>query len=592
MKKKHSIKRKMTRITLACWMVPVLLMLAVVGVYMAGSHRDGTAEDLRNQLTFNLRLTRERLDGAVRLSRQASYDGKILELRREELAGKEPGSSIRRGYTEYLQAVYQQNEAVSMAVLFFPETGEEAGVSVYNARAEGSYTKLRTYWSRVHEKAAGLAQTLGTGIGFLAADGELYLVRNLVDSHYKTQAVLVICLNCGYAFESLVQFPAMEKCVVWLGETAFGIGQDGRLTGLEDLSGTLPDAEAAYARCGEERYSWAEGQLAVSEASSGEGYKIRLVVWMQREISRYPFYGYPYIIAGIAAGAVLLLAVLLIYFNREIAAPLAAIGTAARRIEEGELGTRVETEADNLELQVITDSFNSMSENLKRQFDRIYEEEVALREARIKSLQSNINPHFLNNTLEVINWEARMAGNEKVSAMIGALSAMLDASLDRSRRPMVSLEEEMSYVSAYLYIMGERMEDKLSVEIQLPKELMGLQVPRLILQPVLENAIEHGIARKGRGSVRLSGRIEGNFLILDVENDGALDAADLEKIEKLLAADYRPENTGSLHIGIANVNQRLKILFGEPCGLSVTQKTGETLARLTIPVMEKGFTDE
>ena len=87
---------------------------------------------------------------------------------------------------------------------------------------------------------------------------------------------------------------------------------------------------------------------------------------------------------------------------------------------------------------------------LKYQFDHIYEEELALKDARIMALQSHINPHFMNNTLEIINWEARLAGNDKVS--IRSLGTLLDAALDRKKQPEVPLKEELTYVKAYLFI--------------------------------------------------------------------------------------------------------------------------------------------
>ena len=644
MNKKHSIKRKITGIILACWMIPVLLMLGVVWVYMSGSHRNTTAEHIRDQLSFNVRLAGERLDGAVRLSRQASYDGKILEILREKQEGRMTESKARRSCTEYLQSAYGQNETVSMAVLFFPGAGEEESAAVYSERAGGSFAKLRGYWSRVHGRAAGIAGDLGTAAVFLTDNGELYLLRNLLDSHYRTRASLVLCLNKAYCFESLIQFPAFEKAGIWISDSLLVLSGDGSFSGTEKASGTekisgevpsasrtsfgeagfapdnsssgaetadMPDSgkptpdrkdsssgdlpfSAAYERCGEKCYAWKNGQLAVSASLAGGGYGIRLVMFMEQELTLYPFYGYPFIMGGIALGALILLAVMLKIFNREIAAPLSAISRTAGEIEKGNLGARAEIEPDNLEFQVITDSFNHMSDTLKQQFDRIYEEEIALREARIKSLQSSINPHFLNNTLEIINWEARLAGNDKVSGMIGALSVMLDASLDRRKLPMVPLREEMGYVSAYLYIMKERLGDKLTVKDEIPEALMDHMVPRLILQPVIENAIEHGAARSGKGAIRLNGREEGQYLILDVENDGVLEESDLEKIAVLLAPDYKeelfhPENgsrkerVSSGHIGIANVNQRLKILFGDLCGLSITPCPGGTLARLTLP---------
>lgn len=200
------------------------------------------------------------------------------------------------------------------------------------------------------------------------------------------------------------------------------------------------------------------------------------------------------------------------------------------------------------------------------------------------ALQSHINPHFMNNTMEVINWEARMAGNVKVSRMIEALSTMMDAAMDRRKRPEVTLAEEMGYVNSYLYIMKERLGKRLTVEMDIPEELMRYYVPRLILQPLIENAIEHGVVPNGSGMVEVRGWKDDQYLYLETLNDGVFTEQDKERINRLLDMNYNTSKEPSGSLGIANVNQRLRILFGEPCGLTMEEIEGRVVARLTIPV--------
>ena len=216
-------------------------------------------------------------------------------------------------------------------------------------------------------------------------------------------------------------------------------------------------------------------------------------------------------------------------------------------------------------------------------FDRLYQEELARRDAQIKALQAHINPHFLNNTLETINWQARMSGDVKASRMIEALSTVLDAALDQKSSPQVRLAEEMIYVNAYLYIVAQRFGKRLTVDVDLPEELMDCLVPRLILQPVIENAVEHGITPAGRGRVALRGRRRGDRLILEIENNGGLSQEDEAHIARLLSPDYDMQNEPAGNIGIANVNLRLRILYGQDCGLTITRGEGtRVIARLTV----------
>lgn len=281
------------------------------------------------------------------------------------------------------------------------------------------------------------------------------------------------------------------------------------------------------------------------------------------------FEAYPWLLAAMGLSLLLLLMLTFRFFRQKISDPIDALMKGAADIREGDLGRQIDCAAGSREFEYLMDSFNQMSAQLQNQFNCLYQEELARRDAQIKALQAHINPHFLNNTLETINWQARMSGDAKASKMIEALSTVLDAALDRKGLPEVRLAEEMTYVNAYLYIIAQRFGKRLSVDIDLPDELMERKVPRLILQPVIENAVEHGIGPGGQGHIALRGYLQNGFLILEIENDGGLTPEDGEHIRRLLSPDYDMAGEPSGNIGIANVNQRLRILYGPQCGLSI-----------------------
>ena len=165
----------------------------------------------------------------------------------------------------------------------------------------------------------------------------------------------------------------------------------------------------------------------------------------------------------------------------------------------------------------------------------------------------------------------------------GHLPAVLDVALDRKGRPEVHLAEEMTYVNAYLYIVSQRFGGRLTVDIDLPDELMDCMVPRLILQPVIENAVEHGAGPGGQGRVALRGSRREGFLILEIDNNGGLSRSDEAHIARLLSPDYDVAGEPSGNIGIANVNLRLRILYGPACGLAIFRGEGSAvIARLTV----------
>ena len=212
----------------------------------------------------------------------------------------------------------------------------------------------------------------------------------------------------------------------------------------------------------------------------------------------------------------------------------------------------------------------------------ILAEELALRDANIMALQSQINPHFLNNTLEIINWEARMEGNDRVSSMIEALSTMLEATMDRKKQQMIPLSEEISYVEAYCYIIRQRFGEKFQFEKQIDPELLQTEVPRLIIQPIMENAVEHGLSGRA-GKIVLRIYAEEDKLKIAIINDGLMSIEDKRKVDDLLGSGEDGGEQNSVSLGIRNVNKRLKIIYGPDCGLTIKNDKEEcTVSTITV----------
>lgn len=173
-----------------------------------------------------------------------------------------------------------------------------------------------------------------------------------------------------------------------------------------------------------------------------------------------------------------------------------------------------------------------------------------------------------------------MDGNEKVSSMIEALSTMLEATLNRKKQPMIPLREELAYVDAYCCIIKQRFGEKICFEKELDESLLEILVPRLIIQPIIENAVEHG--RSGiQAKIVLNIFRDGNRLVIRVINDGVLTKEDRERIDQLL--DGRVEAERSVSLGIRNVNKRLKIIYGESFGLTIkNDNEGHTVSTLVV----------
>lgn len=573
-KKAHSVRGRIIGIVLLCWFFPLFLMGAVMVFYAVNNQVDSAVDSYEDQVAFYDQICTERLNHAVALSRAASYDRTIVEANKKYRNGELTYDTANRAYTIYLQDKYQRDEAVSAAMLWFYDDPDKGRRAVYNSKARGSFAQTNIYWNRHHETVAAVASGLNTAIKFLYLDDALYLVRNLVDSDYTPVCVLVLRLNKEYCFESLNLLPMAGGIEVQIGDQLLQTKGEKMELSFADL-----DTDSARGSIRKKNKTYIYHEMA------GTSYRIRTLAEVEDDVVARIFYGYQYIALGMIAALVLLMALLFRVFSRDVMKPVKILIGGSKEIEEGQLGYQISESAPNREFQYLVDSFNQMSTNLKAQFDQIYREEIALRDARIMALQSHINPHFMNNTLEIINWEARLAGDLRVTKMIEALSVLLDAAMDRNKQPEVRLAEEMRYVNAYLYITKERLGKRMTMEIDVPEKLLNYDVPRLILQPVIENAIEHGVVQCGTGHVALRAYREDSFLYLEIENSGCLTEEGQRKIRTLLEEGSHAGRESSGNIGIANVNQRLRILYGEPCGLKIWQKEKNVvLARLTIRV--------
>jgi len=225
-------------------------------------------------------------------------------------------------------------------------------------------------------------------------------------------------------------------------------------------------------------------------------------------------------------------------------------------------------------------SFSNMSRRIEQLIDKTYKEELALKDAQIQALQSRINPHFINNALEAINWEARIEKSETIPAMVSALSVLLGASMARQDRRMVPLREEMKVADAYIYFIQQRFGEDLTVLRDPDESAMDCLVPLLTVQPVLENAVEHGIAPAGRGQIALSCRRVGGCVRLEISNTGkGITPEDRQRIDSAL----RGETESGAHLGLSNIASRLQLIYGGRAAIQVFSENGSTVVRIDVP---------
>ena len=567
-----SLKWRLVIIVLLCWVLPVILILGVVGAYSYSQVKRQIADTITVSAQNAANMVKSGMENALSDSRAASYDPTI---RTAYAAYQNDGDKVVLYGTliEYLTRQYRYNDVFTTTMLFFLSEPDSIYYINNNANAN-AYGFVRKYVATIHDDVQALSSEIGTNIHFVAYDETLYMVRNLVDSSFEPYAVLVMQIDKAMLFRELTG-------IVWLTDATVSL--DGASVTVVGTGADIPDASELVNGI---QYLEEGGLVTLHLSQRLEQHDVSYCLRVDSSPLLSKLSTMQKLLLPISILVVPLFVIAILAFNRLVSRPVNRLVEAAAVIEKGGLGHQAADIPSSSEFRYLYERFNSMSMSMKEQFERSYYEQLALQDSRMKALQSQINPHFLNNTLEIINWEARMAGNLNVSKMIEALSTLLSAATARGGNPMTHLSEELAFVDAYLYIISVRMGKRLSVVKQIDEELLPRLVPRLIMQPVVENAVEHGITPRQRGMLTLRIYQHEDRLYLEVENDAPLSAPDKAAVSRLLQEESAEgAETKPGQVGIRNVNQRLKLLYGDEAGLSITQTEAEsTLARITLPL--------
>ena len=273
------------------------------------------------------------------------------------------------------------------------------------------------------------------------------------------------------------------------------------------------------------------------------------------------------------------------YFLGQIITPLHTVVEGMKEMEEGNLTVHVEP-AGQSEIRTMIHSFNRMVRELKASIEENEQVQQKKHQAEVRALQSQINPHFLVNTLNSIRFMAQVSKFDGIRKMAEALIKILSCSF-RGSISFYTVREELDVLDSYLYLMKIRYSDGFEVVYDIDETCLDCKVPRLILQPIVENSIVHGLAEKeddiGHLTVRL--KASGDSLIFTVEDDGR--GMTEEEIRQLLTPRERAEGDNT-SIGVENVLSRLKLNFGSRYGIRMESQPGQyTKTILTIPLLNE-----
>ena len=285
------------------------------------------------------------------------------------------------------------------------------------------------------------------------------------------------------------------------------------------------------------------------------------------------------------AAIFVLITVLSYYIPLSITRPIRKLSEVTDQVAKGDLTVRSDVRS-GAEVSVLSDSLNTMIDKIYELLEQVKKEQIRLRKAEFELLQSQINPHFLYNTLDAIVWLAEAGEQKKVVSMVGSLSDFFRTSLNQGK-DIITIKEELQHSRSYLEIQQMRYQDILNYEIYVPEELHRYLIPKITIQPLVENALYHGIKNKrGPGRIVISGRKEEDFLILQIEDNGI--GMRKERLDQVKEGMNQKIPTEKDIYGLYNVNERIRLNFGEKYGISIESTYGEgTVVSVILPYVDQ-----
>jgi two-component system sensor histidine kinase YesM len=272
-----------------------------------------------------------------------------------------------------------------------------------------------------------------------------------------------------------------------------------------------------------------------------------------------------------------------LWFSRSITGPIERLSNRMKRVQLGHFEYALlpgEKEPAMDEAGLLHRNFRIMVERINELINENYVKQIAIKDTEFKALQAQINPHFLYNTLESINWSAKAVGHKQISLMVESLGYLLRSSIS-GKEPLIPLEEEMATIRHYITIQGIRFEERLDFRTDIPAKLTGCLVPKLSIQPIVENAIQYALeSMLDTCVIAVTAEERDGRMLLTVSDNGP--GIERDVLARLQSGELVPRGTG---IGLRNIDERIKLLCGDAYGVEVgDHEGGGTRITLVLPI--------
>ncbi len=542
-----------------------------------------TAETVRsNSEAYTLQLVKEvssSVDSYVRYMKNISsvilYDQDVQRYFGSAPGGPASSPRVAAAITDLLSSVKRARQDISLVALFSPDGRV---IADRPNLAWNPYIHFKSLeWYKAALRAQGAPVVSSSHVQDLIANEYRWVIslsRAITNpTTGKTIAVLLVDLNYRVIRDMCSSIDLGSRGY------AFVIGRHGDII-------YHPQQQLIYSNLKKERINevvtasgssflagtGVDRRIYTIHVSKETGWRIVGVTYMSTLVSDKEFIQFYYLLLGVACIAVIIVLSILISFR--ISKPIKTLIRSMDQVERGNFEIKVNIPSYD-EIGSLGRKFNIMVAKIRELMIQNVREQELKRKFELQALQAQINPHFLYNTLDSIIWMAESRRHEEVVMMVSSLAKLFRLTISRGDE-IVPIETEIEHITHYLIIQKMRYRDRLDFEIDVPTELFPYQTVKLLLQPLVENSIYHGIKnRRGRGVVRIAARKEEERILLQVIDNGVGMAR--ARVARLLDPACPDAKSGG--VGVRNVDERIKLHFGEGFGLTFesTRYVGTTV---------------
>ncbi|MDD4056569.1 MAG: sensor histidine kinase [Bacilli bacterium] len=412
----------------------------------------------------------------------------------------------------------------------------------------------------------------------------------IIDGDFRILVSKVVNHNRGTE-KALMMMELDSSPIIELAENA-NLGEEGRIllldSGYNNIYSSINDMETYKAIAAVKEIIIGTGKAHINgydmaiNVDTLTNTKWKIAVFINIDNTKAVQENYVWILGIIGLFMVVATITIITFTSRRIATPLKVLEKSMRKIEQSDfLVVEPVAESSQKEVASLSKSFNLMMSRIKELMDRIVVEQNAQRESELKALQNQINPHFLYNTLDSIVWLIENDKNKEASQMVVALAKLFRISISRGRN-IITIKDELEHARSYLIIQSFRYADAFKYEFDVEEEVLEYTTMKLILQPLIENAIYHGLKNRiDEGLIKISVHREQDNIVFTVSDNGY--GMKEEKIAQLYTNFYNPHlNDG---VGLKNVYLRLVLYYGKEADLQITSELDEgTTIKIIIPM--------